>query len=245
MTIDWWTLGIQSVNIVILIWLLGHFFWRPVAAMIEQRRVATREAFAQLEVQRTQISAALADIERTRAGFAGEREALLAAARKAAEQERAAILAKAAREAAALEAEAKVAAAREVEATNQAWTERASRLAVAIAGRLVERLQGPGVQEAFLDGLLKAVRELPESARRAVTAPDVQLEAISATPIEPADQQQFSDKIGAALGRPARIDFKSDATLIAGFELTASHFTVGNSWRGDLARILADLVHDS
>src|SRR5271156_4694144 len=94
MTIDWWTLGIQSVNIVILIWLLGHFFWRPVAAMIEQRRAATREAIAQVEVQRTQASAALADIERTRAGFAGEREALLAAARQAAEQERDAILAR-------------------------------------------------------------------------------------------------------------------------------------------------------
>ena len=245
MTIDWWTLGIQSVNIVILIWLLGHFFWRPVAAMIDLRRAATREAFAQVEVQRTQVSAALADIERTRAGFAGEHEALLAAARKAAEQERAAILGKAATEAAALEAEAKAAAARDVEAANRAWTERASRLAVAIAGRLVARLQGPAVQDAFLDGLLKAVRELPESARLGATAPGVRLEAISATPIEPADQQRFSDEIGEAVGRPARIDFKSDAALIAGFELTAPHFTVGNSWRGDLASILADQVHDS
>ena len=76
-----------------------------------------------------QASAALADIEGTRAGFAGEREALLAAARKAAEQERAAILAKAATEAAGLEAEAKGAAARDIEAANRAWTERASRLA--------------------------------------------------------------------------------------------------------------------
>jgi F-type H+-transporting ATPase subunit b len=245
MTIDWWTLGIQSVNIVILIWLLGHFFWRPVAAMIEQRRAATREAFAQVEIQRTQVSATLADIERTRAGFVGEREALLAVARQEAEQERAAILAKAATDAAALEAEAKAAAARDVEAANRAWTERASRLAVAIAGRLVERLQGPAVQDAFLAGLLKSVRELPEAARLGATAPDVRLQAISAAPIDPADQQRFSDEIGAALGRSARIDFKSDAALIAGFELTAPHFTVGNSWRGDLASILADLVHDS
>jgi F-type H+-transporting ATPase subunit b len=245
MTIDWWTLGIQSVNIVILVWLLGHFFWRPVAAMIEQRRVAAREAFAQVEVQRTQATAALADIERTRAGFAGERDALLAAARKAAELERAAILAKAATEAAALEAEAKAAAARDVEAANRAWIERASRLAVAIAGRLVERLQGPTAQDAFMDGLLKAIRELPEAARLGATAPGVRLEAISATPIEPADRQRFSDEIGAALGQPAGIDFKSDAALIAGYELTAPHFTVGNSWRGDLAGILADLVHDS
>jgi F-type H+-transporting ATPase subunit b len=245
MTIDWWTLGIQSVNIVILIWLLGHFFWRPVSAMIEQRRAAARDALAQVEVQRAQASAALADIERTRAGFAGERETLLASARKAAEQERAAILAKAATEAAASEAEAKAAAARDVEAANRAWTERASRLALAIAGRLVERLQGPAVQDAFLDGLLKAVRELPEPARLGATATDVRLEAVSAVPIEPADQQRFSDEIVSALGRPARIDFKSDAALIAGFELTAPHFTVGNSWRGDLAGILADLVHDS
>ena len=205
MAIDWWTLGIQSVNIVILIWLLGHFFWRPVAAMIEQRRAAAREAFAQVEAQRAEASAALADIERTRAGFAGEREALLAAARQAAEQERAAILAKAATEAAALEAEAKAAAAREVEAANRAWTERASRLAVAIAGRLVERLRGPAIQDAFLDGLLKAIRELPEPARQAATAEGVELEAISATPIEPASQQRYRNSISAGAG-PARQD---------------------------------------
>ena len=42
MTIDWWTLGIQTVNVIILIWLLGRFFWRPVAAMIEQRRAAAQ-----------------------------------------------------------------------------------------------------------------------------------------------------------------------------------------------------------
>jgi F-type H+-transporting ATPase subunit b len=38
MTIDWWTLAIQTVNVVILIWLLERFFWRPVAAMIEARQ---------------------------------------------------------------------------------------------------------------------------------------------------------------------------------------------------------------
>ena len=35
MTIDWWTLGLQAVNVAVLIWLLGRFFWKPVAAMIE------------------------------------------------------------------------------------------------------------------------------------------------------------------------------------------------------------------
>ncbi len=42
MSIDWWTLGFQTVNVAILIWLLGHFFWKPVAAMIEAERAAGR-----------------------------------------------------------------------------------------------------------------------------------------------------------------------------------------------------------
>ena len=42
MTIDWWTLGFQSVNVAVLVWLLQHFFWRPVAAMIALRRTHGR-----------------------------------------------------------------------------------------------------------------------------------------------------------------------------------------------------------
>ena len=35
MSIDWVTLGLQAVNVAILIWILARFFWRPLAAMIE------------------------------------------------------------------------------------------------------------------------------------------------------------------------------------------------------------------
>ena len=28
MTIDWWTLGLQTINVAILVWLLKRFFWR-------------------------------------------------------------------------------------------------------------------------------------------------------------------------------------------------------------------------
>src|SRR5580700_2661393 len=104
MTIDWWTLGIQTVNVVILIWLLGRFFWRPVAAMIEQRRATAQRTLTDAEAKRSQAAAALAEIERTRAGFAQEREAILTAAREAAEQAQAACLENATKEATSLEA---------------------------------------------------------------------------------------------------------------------------------------------
>ena len=126
MTIDWWTLGIQAVNVLILIWLLARFFWRPVAAMIEQRRATAQQILAEAETKRSQATDALAEIERTRAGFDREREAIIAAAHEAAEQARAALLASAAKEAAALEASARTAIEKERDAAEAAWAERAN-----------------------------------------------------------------------------------------------------------------------
>ncbi len=244
MTIDWWTLGIQTVNVLILVWLLGRFFWRPVAAMIEERRATAQRTLAEADAKRGQAAASLAEIERTRAGFAREREAVLAEAHESAERARTALLDQAAKEVASLEAAAKAAIEKEREAIDTAWAERANRLAIDIAGRLAARLDGPAVQAAFLDWLLKEVRALPEATRQAVAANGAALEAISATPLEPAEQEHCRTLIGAAFGANPPIAFKTDPALIAGLELRGPHLVIGNSWRADLARILMDLAHD-
>jgi F-type H+-transporting ATPase subunit b len=244
MTIDWWTLGLQTVNVLVLVWLLKRFFWRPVAAMIEQRRAAAQRALAEAEEKRSQAAAALAEIEQTRAGFAQEREAILAAANEAAERARATRLEAAERDAASLEGAAKAAIEKEREVAEKAWTERASQLAVEIAERLVARLDGPAVRAAFLDWLVEEIRALPAPTRDTVTANGVTLEAISATALGPADQEHYRKLIGEAFGAHPQIAFKADSTLIAGLELHGPHFVVSNSWRNDLARILAELTHD-
>ncbi len=243
MTIDWWTLGIQAVNVIVLVWLLARFFWRPVAAMIEQRRAAAQQILAEAETGRSHATDALAEIERTRAGFDREREAIIAAAHKTVEEARTATLAAAAKEAAALEASARLAIEKERDAAEAAWIEQASRLAVEIAQRLVARLDGPAVRAAFLDWLLQEIRGLPEDVRKACAADGVVLEAISAAPLEPADQERYRKLIGEAFGVRPQITFKVDAALVAGLELRGPHLVVANSWRADLTRILADLGH--
>ena len=143
-----------------------------------------------------------------------------------------------------MEAAAKAAIEKEQEAADKAWAERASRLAIEIAQRLAARLEGPTVHAAFLDWLIKEIRTLPEPARQAVAANGVTLEAISATPIEPAEQEHYRELIGEAFGSHPRIAFKIDPTLIAGLELLGPHLVVSNSWRADLTQIFADLTHD-
>ena len=78
-----------------------------------------------------------------------------------------------------------------------------------------------------------------------MAANGVTLEAISATPLEPADQERYRELIGEAFGAHPQIAFKADPALIAGLELHGPHLVVSNSWRADLTKILADLAHDN
>ena len=42
MEIDWWTLAIQTVNFLVVVWLLSRFLYRPVRRMIEAREAAKK-----------------------------------------------------------------------------------------------------------------------------------------------------------------------------------------------------------
>ncbi len=245
MTINWWTLGIQTVNVAVLVWLLGRFFWRPVAAIIEQRRATTQRTLADAAAMHTQAAAELAEIERTRAGFAQERETILAAARDAAEQARIVRLQEAATDVAALEAAAREAADKGQLAADTAWAERASQLAVEIAGRLLARLDGAAIRATFLEWLLVEIRRLPGPARQDAAADGVTLEAVSPAALDPADQARYRTLIGTAFDAHPQIAFRADPALIAGLELHGPNFTVSNSWGADLSKILADIAHDS
>ncbi len=244
MRIDFWTLGIQTINVVILVWLLGRFFWRPLAAMIAQRQVLAQQMLAEAAAKRGEAEAALAEIARTRAGFAQERAAILASAHEAAEQARTARLAEAARQAASLEAAANARIGKDQEAAAAAWAEQAAQLAIDIAQRLAARLDGPAVHGAFLRWLLTEIRQMPEAAREAARAPGAVLQAVSAAPLAAADQAQVRQALAEAFGGHPEIGFAVDPALIAGLELRGPHLLVRNSWRADLTRILADIAHD-
>jgi F-type H+-transporting ATPase subunit b len=241
MTIDWWTLGLQTVNIFILVWLLQRFFWKPIAAVIEARRAAAQKTLTEAQTAREKAKLDLAGVDKTRAGFAAERETILSHAREDAERESAAKLKEAGQQADALVAAAKAGVEKAKAAATKAWADRSSDLAVDIAKRLAARLEGPAVQGVFLDWALKAVRALPATTRAAATGA---LVTTSATPLDAAEQTRATQLIGEAFGAPVRVVFKTDPDMIAGLELRTDHLVVANSWRADLAHILADLAHD-
>ena len=54
MRIDWWTLGLQTVNVLILVAILARFLFRPVIAIMEERRAAAAKLSREAEAEKSQ-----------------------------------------------------------------------------------------------------------------------------------------------------------------------------------------------
>ncbi len=211
MTIDWWTLGIQTVNVVILVWLLGAVLLAPGRGddRTAPRRRATDSGRGGGEAQSGDGRARRdrADACRLRE----EREAILAAAHEAAEQARTAT------------------PATRPPKRRQPWrpprrrrSRRAGRRRHGLGrrGRAGSRSKSPGASSPVSMarrcappswiGYFEEIRRLPEPARQAVAADGVALEVVSAAPLEPADQERYRELIGEALGARPQIAFKVD-----------------------------------
>ncbi|MCB5945605.1 F0F1 ATP synthase subunit delta [Acidocella sp. KAb 2-4] len=239
MSIDFGTLALQAVNVLILIWLLQRFFWRPVAAIIAQRRAAAQAMLDDAAKRQAEAEAQMAGIEQVRAGFAQERAAILAAAQAEAASLRAAAEAEAASAAKALEAATRVRLSAEEKTAMAALRGEAAELAVRIAGRLVARLDAPALRAAFLDSTLRELATLPAELRQGVRV----LTVTSPAPLPPEEQTACAARLRTALGGEVAISFAADPAVLAGLELAGGALSLRNSWRADLERLRAELDH--
>lgn len=236
MTIDFWGLGLQAVNVLILVWLMSRVFWRPVAGAIVRRQEATRATMDAAKAAQAKADATLAELTQARAGIAAEREAMLDAARAEAQAAAQITLVDTQTVAEARLAAAQTAIEQATEAARKANAAKAAELSVEIAARLLERLNSPIVQDAFLSLLVKAVADMPAADRAALVAKPGGIEIVGAA--EPgADRAKIEKAVRDALGGNPALHFVTDPTLIAGLELRSAHFVLHNSWKADLSQV--------
>ena len=241
MTLDWWGLGLQAINVLILVWLLSRVFWRPVAGAITRRQEAAEAMLDESNTLRAKADAALAEVAEARTGIAAERDAILAEAKAAADT-----VAKAARKDAQTKADTLLAAARTAidRDRNTARKENAAtaaELSVEIAARLLGKVNTPAVQAAFLAQLIEAVAGMSDSDRTALIASAGDIEIITATDPEGAERAEIEQAVKDALGGAPSFRLVTEPDLIAGLELRSPHFVLHNSWRADLENILKEV----
>jgi F-type H+-transporting ATPase subunit b len=239
--IDWWTLALQTVNVLVLVWILSRFLFRPVESIIAKRQAAAAKLLADAEAAKNQANAAREAAEAEAARLAGSRSETLRAATAEAEKARGAALAAAGAEAEHLRAAAEAEIERERETEAAAASDRAARLAVDIAGKLLDRLPDSERVGGFIDGLAQAIASLPPASRDALGAGEgARLKAPRS--LNDAEMKSCRNAFAKALGRPLDFSVDVDPSLIAGLELETPHAVVRNSFRADLSRIVEELT---
>ena len=88
MLIDWFTVGAQAVNFIVLVWLLKRFLYKPILSAIDTRekRIATQMTAAAL--QKDEAQREREDFDERSKQFGKERDALMAKAVLEVEAER-------------------------------------------------------------------------------------------------------------------------------------------------------------
>jgi F-type H+-transporting ATPase subunit b len=244
MHIDWWTLALQTVNVLILIWLLARFLFRPVMDIVIKRQREASKLLDEAAQSRRAAAEASAKAERERAGIAAEREKLIGQAHDAAQQEKQALLAQAAQEIGKRRDEANAAIARSEAAAEAAVIDRASTLAIDVARRLLARFPAPDLVANFIDETCRDLRALPPQVRRSlasVATAEHPIEVVSAMPLSDDNKRRIGATFKEVFGRELPLTFRSDTAIINGIEMQAQNIIIRNSWRADLDRIRREL----
>jgi F-type H+-transporting ATPase subunit b len=243
MQIDWWTLGLQAVNALVLIWLLAHFLFRPVVNAIAARQKAAGQLLAEAEAAKSAAAAERDKAAAETASLAEHHSEALKAAEAEAAAAKAALVAEAQAEADKLRAAAKaeIEAARRAEAL--AAEDRAGRLAVDIATKLLDRLPREARVAAFIDGIATGLAKLPEGTRASLGADGASVHLTAARPVTPEEVEACRKALAGVLGHSVLLEVSVEPELIAGLELEAPHAVVRNSFRADLVRLKSELVH--
>jgi F-type H+-transporting ATPase subunit b len=231
MHIDWSTLALQLLNFGILVWLLQRFLYRPVLRMIDARRAAVRQQYAEAHKAESEARERLAAVEAERAAIASERVAALKAAAAIAERETGLLRAQAEKDTQALMEQTRQRLAHE---RDQLLGE-ARTAAFELAAEIIRRLLGeqPAIlrTQAWLDQIEQRLAELPQGQRTDLVQQLTHgrtLTVLTALPLDNDSRRNWSDRLHNILGPSVSIDYGVDPSLISGAEL---HFpTVTLQW---------------
>ncbi|MEL7559049.1 F0F1 ATP synthase subunit delta [Stutzerimonas chloritidismutans] len=242
MKLDWWTLGLQLINVLVLMWLLSRFLFKPISQIIAERQRVAAELLDQAAAAKANAQALDASAQAANEQVAQTR----AAALEAVQQEADAMRTKLLREAQACAADSREKAMQALQDDQRASRRRveadAARLALDIAGKLLARLPADAQVSGFVEGLVAELARLPENLRDGLRQSAPRFELHAPRPLYEAEVAQIQQALATALDQPVTLDVLVDASLVAGLELTGGAVVVRNSFRADLDRLKDQLL---
>lgn len=243
MLIDWFTVGAQIVNFLVLVFLLKHFLYGPVIRAMDRREARIAERLEEAAGKRAEAEAETEKFQKKNAEFDERKSRLLSQAREAAEQEKKDMIEKARRDADDLRGKWLKAVEDGKQAFLRDLKRRTGTQVCEIAGRALEDLSNVSLEDHIIDVFLDERGKFRDAMERikASAGSEEKVIVTSAFEMTVEKRQKITEKIQAAVTADLKTSFRTSSDLICGIELRMDNFTAGWNLK-DYIKVLEDEI---
>jgi F-type H+-transporting ATPase subunit b len=225
MLIDWFTVGAQALNFIILVWLLKRFLYKPIVDAVDAREKRIAAELAAADAKKAEAQKERDDFERKNEQFDQQRAALLAKATAEAQGERQRLLDETRVAADALASKRQETLRSDAHSLNQAIGRKIRDEVFAIARKALADLAGASLEVRMTDVFARRVRELNGTAKESFTKTlKTSAEPAlvrSAFDLPAAQRNAIQMALNETCAADIRVRYETAPDLISGIELAA------------------------
>jgi len=226
MLIDWFTIGAQALNFLILVWLMKRFLYKPILHAIDEREKRIATELANADAKKAEAQKERDAFKRKNEEFDQQRAALLSKATDEAQTERQRLLDEARKAADSLSAKLQETLRNEEHNLHQAISRRTQQEVFAIARKALMDLATTSLEKHLVGVFTRRLREMDGQAKAGLaaalkTASDRAL-VRSAFDLPVEQRAAIQNALNETFSAEIPIRFETAPDLISGIELTAN-----------------------
>jgi F-type H+-transporting ATPase subunit b len=244
MLIDWFTVGAQALNFLILVWLMKRYLYQPILKALDAREQRIAAELADADSKRVEALAEREEFKRKNEEFDSERAGLMSKATNDATSEHSRLLDEVRKDADDLRGKLQDKLGNEFRNLHEEIARRTQAEVFAIARKTLSELSGESLEERMVEVFVRRLRDLNDSERSklaAITAQDV-VTVRSAFDLQQPQKSMIEDSIRATLGTKNQVRFEIVPNLIGGIELILHGQKVAWSISDHLASLEKELA---
>src|SRR3984885_13680008 len=226
MLIDWFTVGAQALNFLVLVWLMKRFLYRPILNAIDTREKLIATELADAAAKQAEAQKERDEFQHKNEEFDRQRGVLLTQAKDEAKAERNRIVDEARKAADALSVKRMDTLRNDAHTLSQAIARRTQQEVFAIARKALTDLASTSLEERVGKVFTRRVREMAGQAKeglggalKTASAPAL---VRSAFDLPEEQRAAIQNALNETFSAEIRVRFETAPNLIGGIELTTN-----------------------
>lgn len=226
MLIDWFTVGAQAVNFLILVWLMKRFLYKPILDAIDAREKKIAQTLADADAKDTEAQKQSKEFQQKNDAFEEQRADLLAKATDEAKAERQRLLDEAREVADTLSSKRQETLRHDARNQNQALAQRAQDEVFAIVRQTLTDLASTDLEVRMVEVFIRRLRDMDDPAKAslgaALTTASSPAHLRSAFDLPLEQQAKIQTALNETFSSEVALRFETKPDLVSGLELATN-----------------------